>query len=119
MQIIHLKAVPLFEAPDGSTIREVASPSAGGLERHSLAHITIPAGGTVPLHYHKVMEEVYHVLSGKAQMHLDGAESLIAESDTVRILPGQVHGLTADAGEPLVMLVSCAPAWSPDDQFPA
>ena len=49
---------------------------------------TLPAGGSVPfVHYHKVNEEVYIVISGKGKAIVDGDTIELKAGDCVRISP--------------------------------
>ena len=103
--------VPQFSGPDGAHIRELAGRSTG-LESHSLAIIVHPAGMTTVEHHHTVADEVYYVQSGKGRIRVDELVLDVAAGDTVIIRPGQRHKLWADHGEDLVLVVTCAPAYS-------
>ena len=49
---------------------------------------TLPAGGSVPfVHYHKINEEVYIVISGKGTVVIDGETIELRAGDCVRISP--------------------------------
>lgn len=100
-----------FIGPDGARIRELAGRSSG-LTSHSLAIITHPAGMTTVEHHHSVADEVYHVQSGRGRVRIDGEVRELDPGDTVIIRPGQRHKLWADAGMDLVLVVTCAPAYS-------
>ena len=103
--------VPEFTGPDGARIRELAGRETG-LISHSLAIITHPAGMTTIDHHHTMVDEVYYVQSGRGHVRIDGEVKELATGDTVIIRPGQRHKLWADAGEALVLVVTCAPAYS-------
>ncbi len=100
-----------FIGPDGARIRELAGRTTG-LTSHSLAVITHPAGMATVEHHHTVADEVYFVQSGRGHLRVDGEMLELAPGDTVTIRPGQRHKLWADAGEDVVLVVTCAPAYS-------
>ncbi|MGE5602316.1 MAG: cupin domain-containing protein [Nitrososphaerales archaeon] len=100
-----------FIGPDGARIRELAG-RGSGLVSHSLAIITHPAGMATVEHHHTVADEVYYVQSGSGRIRVDGEERRLDAGDTVIIRPGQRHKLWADAGVELVLVVTCAPAYS-------
>lgn len=100
-----------FIGPDGARIVELAGRSTG-LQSHSLAIITHPAGMATVDHHHTVADEVYFVQSGRGHIRIDGEVREVATGDTIIIRPGQRHKLWADAGEDLVLVVTCAPAYS-------
>ena len=100
-----------FVGPDGARIRELAGRGAG-LESHSLAIITHPAGMTTVDHHHTVADEVYYVQSGRGHIRVDGEVRPLTPGETIIIRPGQRHKLWADMGEDVVLVVTCAPAYS-------
>jgi mannose-6-phosphate isomerase-like protein (cupin superfamily) len=106
-----LADVPEFIGEDGARIREMAGRNTG-LSSHSLAIITHPAGMSTNEHHHTVVDEVYFVRSGLGRIRLDGATRDVRPGDTIIIRPGQRHKLWADGPEDLVLIVTCAPAYS-------
>lgn len=103
--------VPEFVGADGARIREVAGRSTE-LKSHSLAIITHPAGMSTVEHHHTRADEVYFVRSGSGRIRVDGETWGLQPGDTVIIRPGQRHKLWADGPEDLVLIVTCAPAYS-------
>lgn len=116
MQIVTLSECPDYVAPDLAVAKEFMSPRVSGLDNLSIAEITIPAGVTVKKHYHLKSEEVYHIVSGSGTMYLDKEESTILPGQAVAIKVGQWHSIQNKGPEPLVMIVTCAPAWDAQDQ---
>jgi mannose-6-phosphate isomerase-like protein (cupin superfamily) len=115
MNIRNPKTIPAVESEHGEIIYELFGTSAGGSQAHSLAQIVIPPGKASLKHYHPVAEESYSVLSGTARMELDGETALLGPGDSVMIAPPQVHQIFNVGEDNLVMLVVCAPAWTPDN----
>ncbi len=103
--------VPEFVGADGARIREVGGRSTG-LNSHSLAIITHPAGMSTVEHHHTVADEVYFVRSGAGRIRVDDETRAVQPGDTVIIRPGQRHKVWADGPEDLVLIVTCAPAYS-------
>ena len=103
--------VPEFTGADGARIREVAGRSTG-LSSHSLAVITHPAGVSTVEHHHSVADEVYYVKSGTGRIRVDDETWSVQPGDTIIIRPGQRHKVWADGPADLVLIVSCAPAYS-------
>ncbi len=115
MLAITRDAVAPFQAPDGAIVRELASPHNTGLTRLSLAEITHPLGTASDEDYHGEAEEVYYVLEGQAGVRIDGQTRIIGPSDVVVIVPGQRHKVRPEGERALVLLATCAPAYSPED----
>ena len=116
MQIINIADCPDYVAPDLAVAKEFMSPRVSGFQNLSIAEITIPPGVTVKKHYHLKSEEVYHIVSGSGVMFIDGEESKMLPGQAVSIKIGQWHSISNVSETPLVMIVTCAPAWTPEDQ---
>jgi quercetin dioxygenase-like cupin family protein len=43
------------------------------------------------LHFHKIKDETFYILSGKVLMEVEGNEKVMIEGDSIRIMPGQKH----------------------------
>ncbi len=108
-----------FRAPLGELVYELIGPSdaLGGSRLHSFALVAIPPGKRSPTHYHKVSEETYHMLKGRARMVVDGREFELTPGQSLLILPGEVHQICNERPEDVEFLVVCAPPWTPDDFF--
>ena len=118
MEIIKRDQVKPLMSERGETVRELASPSIASLCRHSVAEVTIAPGGCSARHYHRQAEEVYYILQGQGQMVIDDEIRLVEPGDTVIIPPPSQHLIRNVGTEELVMVVTCAPAWSPEDEIP-
>ena len=104
-----------YVTKDGSVIRELFHPAQHGGGRMSLAEATLPPGRSTIPHRHPASEELYHVLSGRGRMRLDGREHGLAPGDTVRIAPGELHWVENSGEEDLVFLCLCHPPYSHHD----
>ena len=115
MTIVKRDQVQPFCDDDGAIIRELAAPSNSALQRLSVAEIVIKAGGEASVHYHKEIEEVYHIVRGSGVMHLDGRPQQVGPGDTIIILPGTRHQLQNTGHSDLLMIVICSPPFSVQD----
>ncbi len=109
-----LYRTPPYTGDDGSRIQELAGRS-DGLASHSLAVIAHPPGTESRDHAHRVADEVYFVWSGRGYIRVAGVERSLVPGDTVIIRPGQAHKLWNDGPDDLVLIVTCAPAYSVED----
>jgi mannose-6-phosphate isomerase-like protein (cupin superfamily) len=116
MQVINRNEVAAFTGPDGAIIRELAASRNSSAQKQSLAEATIPVGGTVIEHFHRVTEEFYYILSGTGLMKIENEEREVGPGDTVIIVPKQRHKITNNGQVPLVLLACCSPEWTADDQ---
>lgn len=109
-----LSAISPYTGADGARIQELAGRS-NGLPSHSLAVITHPPGTASREHWHTVADEVYFVWSGRGRVQVAGEERAVGPGDTVIIRPGQAHKVWNDSTEDLVLIVTCAPAYTVED----
>ncbi len=116
--IIHRDDVPPLVNERGEAIRELASPRLTGLRHHSLAESVIPPGGSTIPHHHGAGEEVYYVLRGRGRLTLGDTTHDVGPGHAITIRPGTFHHLMNVGDEELVILCSCAPAFSPGDFIP-
>jgi mannose-6-phosphate isomerase-like protein (cupin superfamily) len=114
MTVSNRNQVDPFVGEDGAVILELASPSNSALRRHSLAEIR-PPGTASREHYHTEVEEVYYIMEGQGSLRVDGETRDIAPGDVVVIVPGQRHKVWQEGDGDLVMLVTCAPAYSEEE----
>ncbi len=89
-----------YEAPLGELIYEMigAPQKLGGTSKHSLVHVVIPAKCSSPAHYHKISEETYYILEGKARMIIDDHEFTLYPGQACLIMPREVHQIFNDDG---------------------
>jgi len=108
-----------FMSPTGEQVFEMIGrqPNLGGAKAHSLGHVVIPAGCRSRNHYHPVAEETYYILAGQARMVVDGKEVLLNSGDAILIMPTEKHQIFSVGVSDLEFLVTCAPAWDPDNSI--
>ena len=113
MHVTHRDQIEPLVSDHGEIILELAGPSHSPLARHSLAEaILLPGKGSLP-HYHPEVEEVYYLLWGKAEMEVDGQVEVVEAGDVVVIPPGATHHIRNLSDKEVILLVTCAPAWTP------
>ena len=75
-----------------------------------LAIATLAPGKEIEAHVDP-MEEIYFVLSGSGEMHVDGEAKQVGSGDATWIPAGSRHALLNNSQEDCVILVIASPAW--------
>ncbi|QYO62851.1 cupin domain-containing protein [Leptolyngbya sp. 7M] len=116
MLIRKLLECPEFVAGDATLLRELLHPDKQPLAlRYSLAHAIVPPGASSKPHSLKT-SEVYYVLSGTAEMHINDDVQTIVPGDAVYIPPDAKQFVRNLSAEPFVFLCIVDPAWQPEDE---
>jgi mannose-6-phosphate isomerase-like protein (cupin superfamily) len=116
-----LKHCVEFVAGDGTLLREMLHPDKQAIAlRYSLAHAIVPAGQTSQPHS-LTTSEVYYILSGTGEMHIDGETQLVEAEDTIYIPPNARQFIRNTGAEPLIFICIVDPAWRKEDEtiYPA
>jgi ethanolamine utilization protein EutQ len=120
---MHIASLDQITSPlvsdTGEVLRELVgiATASGGASLHSLAHVCIPPGKSSAAHFHKISEETYYLLAGKARMLLDGKDFILSPGQAFLIQPGEVHQIFNVGEADLEFLAVCAPAWVPEDSY--
>ncbi len=105
-----------FVAGDSTLLRELLHPDKQPLAlRYSLAHATLPVGHTSDPHSLKT-SEVYYILAGQGEMHINDETQRVGPGDTVYIPPDARQYIHSCGDEPLVFLAIVDPAWQVADE---
>lgn len=116
MLIRKLSACEEFVAGDGTLLRELLHPSKQAIDlRYSLAHAIVPVGQISTRHSLKT-SEVYYILSGTGDMHIDDEVQLVETGDAIYIPPDAVQQIRNRGTEPLVFICLVDPAWRKQDE---
>ena len=116
MLVQKLNACAEFVAGDNTLLRELLHPDKQPIElRYSLAHATLPVGKTSQPHSLKT-SEVYYILSGKGEMHIEDEMQLVEPGDAVYIPPNARQYIHNCGNEPLVFICIVDPAWRKEDE---
>ena len=122
---MHIRQIQDITEPLRSPLGEIvyelvgAAPATGQTDQQSLAYIVLPPGGRSAHHYHRVSAESYYILSGNAQMTIDGETVTLSSGQACLIKPPSDHEIINNGDVDVVFLAVCTPAWTPSDSFPA
>jgi mannose-6-phosphate isomerase-like protein (cupin superfamily) len=115
--IQKLNNCPEFVAGDGTKLRELLHPEKQPIQlRYSLAHAIVPPGQTSIPHALKT-SEVYYILEGTGEMHIDEAQQHVEPGDAVYIPPNATQYIRNTGSQPLVFLCIVDPAWRKEDEI--
>lgn len=116
MLVQKLSECEEFIAGDSTILRELLHPDKQPLKlRYSLAHAIVPIGQTSTPHSLKT-SEVYYILTGNGEMHIDGELQTVEPGDAVYIPPNAKQFIRNCGEEPLVFICIVDPAWNKEDE---
>ena len=116
MLVQKLSKCEEFIAGDGTRLRELLHPDKQPLQlRYSLAHAIVPIGQTSTPHS-LTTSEVYYILSGAGEMHIDEETERVEPGDAVYIPPNTKQYIRNCGEEPLVFVCIVDPAWRKEDE---
>lgn len=116
MLIRKLQDCAEFVAGDATQLRELLHPEKQPIVlRYSLAHAVVPVGACSKPHALKT-SEVYYVLSGTGEMHIDTEVQNIEPGDAVYIPPNARQFVRNLGDQPFVFLCIVDPAWRAEDE---
>ncbi len=82
---------------------------------YSLAHATLPVGET-SLPHALTTSEVYYIIAGKGEMHINDEAQLVESGDAIYIPPSAKQFIHNCGTEPLVFICIVEPAWRKEDE---
>ncbi|WP_416670772.1 cupin domain-containing protein [Egbenema bharatensis] len=116
MLIQNLNDCPEFIAGDGTQLRELLHPDKQPIAlRYSLAHAIVPPGQT-SIPHSLTTSEVYYILEGTGEMHIDEETQPVAPGDAIYIPPDAMQYIHNNGTIPLVFLCIVDPAWRKEDE---
>lgn len=116
MLIRKLQDCVEFLAGDATALRELLHPDKQPIDlRYSLAHAVLQPGQTSKPHSLRT-SEVYYVLSGTGEMHIDSETAPIEPGDAIYIPPLSRQFVRCTGLVPLVFLCIVDPAWQAADE---
>jgi len=117
MRIRRLSQCSLITAGDETRLRELLHPGRrypfGG--RYSLAHATVSPGQATRPH-RLATDEVYYILNGTGEMHVDDEFAPVRAGDAVEIPPESVQWIANTGDRDLEFLCIVDPAWRAEDE---
>jgi mannose-6-phosphate isomerase-like protein (cupin superfamily) len=116
MFIRHLQDCPEFIAGDNSILRELLHPDKADLDlRYSFAHAIVRPAQTTLLHRLRT-SEVYYILSGEGEMHINEEAVVVRPGDAVYIPPHAGQFIHNSGTADLVFICIVDPAWRKEDE---
>jgi mannose-6-phosphate isomerase-like protein (cupin superfamily) len=116
MLIRNLSECEEFIAGDNTLLRELFHPDKQPLDlRYSLAHAIVQVGDTSTLHS-LTTSEVYYILSGVGEMHIDDEVQRVTTGDAIYIPPHAKQFIHNCGPEPLIFICIVDPAWRKEDE---
>ncbi len=116
MFVQKLNDCPEFIAGDGTFLRELFHPDKHPLDlRYSLAHAIVPVGQTSIPHALST-SEVYYILTGKGEMHINEETQTVEPWSAIYIPPNARQFIHNSGDEPLIFICIVDPAWRKDDE---
>ncbi len=116
MLVQKLNNCPEFIAGDSTRLRELLHPDKQAINlRYSLAHAIVPVGETSTPHS-LTTSEVYYILSGQGEMHIEEETHIVEPGDAVYIPPNAKQYIRNCGSEQLVFICIVDPAWRSEDE---
>ena len=117
MRIRKLKNIKSFKAGDSTILKEILHPDRDYQfdARYSLAHAKLEVGCESDKHY-LTTDEVYYILQGKGEMHIDDDSAIVETGDTIEIPPNAVQYIKNIGENELEFLCIVDPAWRVEDE---
>ena len=116
MLIKDIKSIPEFTAGDDTILRVILHPDNEPLPiGYSLAHARVKPGKVSYPHTLK-STEVYYILEGEGQMHIDDESSGVVPGQAVFIPANSSQYIENTGNEDLVFLCIVNPAWKSGDE---
>lgn len=105
-----------FIAADGSILRELLHPDKMDLQlRYSLAHAKVRPGETTKPHRLRT-SEVYYILEGKGEMHINDETAAVRPGDAIYIPPHARQFISNTGSADLLFVCLVDPAWRKEDE---
>ncbi len=117
MYIKALKDCEEFTAGDNTILRELLHPDKAALAlRYSLAHATLKPGLKSLKHSLKT-SEVYYILEGEGEMHIDAEREIVFPGQAIYIPPYSIQYIENTGNIDLVFICIVDPAWREEDEI--
>jgi len=109
--VVSVDSAPTYRIAKGKGTATLLHNASTGSKQVALSRLTLDPGAEVPEHSHETGEWLY-ILSGSAQMTLQGQALTVKAGDAVCLHKGKKHSANVppDAKEPLVAVQVYSPA---------
>lgn len=106
-----------FTAMDNTHLCELMNPSSDRLNiPYSIAHAEVKPGVSSLPHRLKASSEVYIILEGEGEMHIDGEQSPVLPGQAIFIAPGSWQSIRNTGSIDLKFLCIVHPMWQAEDE---
>ena len=106
-----------FKASDGTNICELLHPGREMLDLpYSIAHAILETGAASLPHRLKTSSEVYFILEGNGEMHIDSEQAEVGAGQAVLIPPGSWQHIRNTGKVDLKFLCIVHPMWHAEDE---
>ncbi len=118
MKVNNRAASTAIDTLHGSKIYPLMDRSNSGITSCSLAEEILPPGCAVRPHFHREIEEIYYILSGRGLMTVGEDQREVGSGDSVYVPRGARHTLENTGAEEIKLLLVCGPAFTHEDENP-
>jgi mannose-6-phosphate isomerase-like protein (cupin superfamily) len=106
-----------FKAIDRTNLCELLHPAREMLDLpYSLAHATLEPGAASLPHRLKTSSEVYFILEGEGEMHIDSEQAEVGAGQAALIPPGSWQHIRNTGNVDLKFLCIVHPMWQAEDE---
>ena len=116
MIIVNRKHAGIINTAHGSEIRPLIDRTTSNITQCSLAEEMLPPGCAVTPHYHRDIEEIYYLVSGRGLMTVGDEIQEVNAGDAVYVPRGHRHTLQNTGTETIKLILVCGPAFFYEDQ---
>lgn len=117
MLIRDIKKSNYFDAVDETVLSELLHPKNDGVNLDfSIAHAVLKPGKSSLPHVLKESVEVYYILEGNGQLHIDLEMGTLESGQAVYIPPKKIQWIKNTGSEDLKFLCIVSPPWREDDE---
>jgi mannose-6-phosphate isomerase-like protein (cupin superfamily) len=118
MLIRDVKECKPFTASDETNLCELLHPLREGLDlSYSIAHAALEPGRASLPHGLRESSEVYYILDGEGEMHIDDEHANVGPGQTIYIPPKSVQYIRNTGKVNLKFLCIVHPMWRAKDEF--
>jgi mannose-6-phosphate isomerase-like protein (cupin superfamily) len=117
MFIKDLAKCQYFKASDSTSLCELLHPGRDGPDLpYSIAHAILEPGESSLSHRLKTSSEVYFILEGKGEMHIDSEQAEVYTGQAILIPPGSWQHIRNTGRTDLKFLCIVHPIWHAEDE---
>ncbi|MFC1475168.1 cupin domain-containing protein [Candidatus Zixiibacteriota bacterium] len=117
MLIRKLKDCPEITAGDETVLKELLHPERDYKfsSRYSLAHAVVKPGKS-SLKHRLNTDEVYYIISGNGEIHINTEMAEVEAGDAIEIPPNSIQWIENTGSVNLAFLCIVDPPWQPQDE---